>query len=124
MNMIDVFDIMAFVAFAILLAAVVIIVVTLGSLPGQIAQKRCHPQAAAINVASWLGIATGGLLWPLALIWAFLKPSSVVPSGSTAKQEPPPTTDPESKAQVLQLQARVDALEAALRELGAKEVAS
>jgi hypothetical protein len=71
--MIDVFDIMAFVVLAVLLSAVVIVVVSLGSLPGQIAQKRGHPQVAAVTVASWLGIATGGVLWPLALIWAFLK---------------------------------------------------
>jgi hypothetical protein len=72
--MLDVFDIIAFAVFGILLAVAVILVVTLGQLPGQIAQKRGHPQAAAINVTSWLGIVTLGLLWPLALIWAFLKP--------------------------------------------------
>ncbi len=74
--MIDVFDVMAFVVFAVLLLVTVIVVVTLGQLPGRIAQKRGHPQAAAINVASWLGVATLGLLWPLALTWAFLNPVS------------------------------------------------
>jgi hypothetical protein len=73
--MIDIFDIIAFVVFAVLIIVAVMIVVTLGSLPGQIAQKRGHPQEAAITVASWLGIATMGLLWPLALIWAFLTPA-------------------------------------------------
>jgi hypothetical protein len=77
--MIDIFDIIAFVVFAVLLLVAVIMVVTLGQLPGRIAQKRGHPQAAAISVAGWLGIATLGLLWPVALIWAFLKPISVVP---------------------------------------------
>jgi hypothetical protein len=71
--MIDVLDIIALVVIAVLLAAVVAIVVGLGSLPGAIARKRGHPQAAAVNVASWLGIATLGLLWPLAFIWAFYK---------------------------------------------------
>ncbi len=88
--MIDVFDILAFVVFAVLLAVAVIIVVTLGQLPGRIAQERGHPQAAAINVASWLAVATLGLLWPLALIWAFLKPFSAVSSGSTEHKEPRP----------------------------------
>jgi hypothetical protein len=74
--MIDVFDIFAFVVFGVLLTTGVMIVVTLGSLPGQIAAKCAHPQAAAITVASWLGIGTMGLLWPLALIWAFLRPSA------------------------------------------------
>jgi Protein of unknown function (DUF3302) len=75
--MIDVFDIFAFAVFAVLIAVAVIVVVTLGQLPGKIAQQRGHPQAAAINVAGWLGVATLGLLWPLALIWAFLKPFPV-----------------------------------------------
>ena len=68
----DVFDVMALVVFAVLLIATVIIAVSLGQLPGRIAEKRGHPQAAAINVASWLGLATLGLLWPLTLIWAFM----------------------------------------------------
>jgi hypothetical protein len=75
--MIDAFDVMAFVVFAVLIAVAVIIVVTLGQLPGRIALKRGHPQAAAINVTSWLGVATLGLLWPVALIWAFLRPVAV-----------------------------------------------
>jgi hypothetical protein len=69
--MLDVLDIFALVVIAVLLAAVVIAVVGLGSLPGAIARKRGHPQAAAVNAASWLGIATLGLLWPLAFVWAF-----------------------------------------------------
>jgi hypothetical protein len=77
--MIDVFDIMAFVVFGVLLCAVVVIVVSLGSLPGQIAFKRGHPQAAAITAAGWIGLAAGGIFWPIAFIWAFLKPS---PAGS------------------------------------------
>jgi hypothetical protein len=77
--MIDIFDIFAFVVFGVLLVAAVVIVVALGSLPGQIAQKRGHPQAAAINAASWLGLATGGILWLIAFVWAFLKPSAAGP---------------------------------------------
>jgi hypothetical protein len=72
--MIDAFDVMAFVVFGVLIAVTVIIVVSLGQLPGRIAQCRKHPQAAAVNVAGWLGLATLGLVWPLALIWAFWNP--------------------------------------------------
>jgi Protein of unknown function (DUF3302) len=80
--MIDAFDIIAFVVLAVLPVAAVVIVVTLGSLPGRIAHKRGHPQAAAVTAAGWLGLVTGGLLWPLALIWAFWKPAAGTPSAA------------------------------------------
>jgi hypothetical protein len=64
-------DAFAFVVFAVLVAVAVFVVVGLGKLPGQLARKWEHPQAAAINAMSWVGIATGGLLWPVAFIWAF-----------------------------------------------------
>jgi hypothetical protein len=53
---IDVLAVFALVVIAVLLAAVVAVVVGLGSLPGAIARKRGHPQAAAVNAASWLGV--------------------------------------------------------------------
>jgi Protein of unknown function (DUF3302) len=67
-------DAFAFVVFAILIVVAVVIVVSLGKLPGQLARKWGHPQASAINALSWIGIATGGVLWPIAFVWAFIKP--------------------------------------------------
>jgi Protein of unknown function (DUF3302) len=67
-------DAFAFLVFAVLIFVGVIIVVNLGKLPGQLAHRWNHPQAAAINAMSWIGIATGGLLWPIAFIWAFTTP--------------------------------------------------
>lgn len=64
-------DAFAFLVFAVLIFVGVVIIVSLGKLPGQLARKWNHPQAAAINAMSWIGIATGGLLWPIAFIWAF-----------------------------------------------------
>jgi Protein of unknown function (DUF3302) len=67
-------DAFAFVVFAVLIFVAVFVVVGLGKLPGDLARKWEHPQAAAINAMSWIGIATGGLLWPVAFIWAFTNP--------------------------------------------------
>jgi Protein of unknown function (DUF3302) len=75
-----VLDAFAFVVFAVLIAVAVIAIVSLGQLPGRLARKWGHPQASAINVAGWIGVATGGLLWPLALIWAFITPSGFAAS--------------------------------------------
>jgi Protein of unknown function (DUF3302) len=69
-------DAFAFVVFAVILLVAVYIIVSLGRLPGRLARRWGHPQASAVNVAGWVGVATGGLIWPLALIWAFMAPSS------------------------------------------------
>jgi hypothetical protein len=95
--MIDAFDIIAFIVFAVLLAAAVIVVVTLGTLPGQIARRRDHPQAAAIDVASWLGVATLGLLWPLAFIWAFLRVGGGAQESPGKAIEPPKQRDTQTQ---------------------------
>jgi hypothetical protein len=79
-------DIAAFVVFALLICAAVIIVVNVGKLPGELARKWGHPQAAAIGAMGWVGMATGGLLWPIALIWAFTTPFGARPSVENNRQ--------------------------------------
>jgi hypothetical protein len=43
-------------------------------LPEKIAEKRQHPQKDAIHVLCLLSLVFGGLLWPLAWLWAYTKP--------------------------------------------------
>src|SRR5262249_26237530 len=43
-------------------------------LPEQIAHKRHHPQFEAIRTLCLLSLVFGGLLWPLAWIWAYSRP--------------------------------------------------
>ena len=43
-------------------------------LPEKIAEKKHHPQAKAIQCLCLLSLAFGGLLWPLAWLWAYSKP--------------------------------------------------
>ncbi len=43
-------------------------------LPEKIAEKRHHPQKDAIHVLCLLSLVFGGLLWPLAWLWAYSKP--------------------------------------------------
>jgi len=82
---IDGFDIFAFVVFAVLLGTAVLLIVLLGSLPGKIARKRGHPQAAAVNAAAWISLITLGALWPIAFVWAFVP---LPAGGSTSKGGP------------------------------------
>ena len=95
-------DAFAFLVFAVLIFVGVIIVVSLGKLPGQLAQKWNHPQASAINAMSWIGIATGGLLWPVAFIWAFTNPFG---AKSPAKDERQPSSSAESDVAATRLAA-------------------
>jgi CBS domain containing-hemolysin-like protein len=44
-------------------------------LPEKIAEKKGHPNAPAIKVLCLLSLVFGGLLWPLAWLWAYTKPS-------------------------------------------------
>ena len=43
-------------------------------LPEKIAEKRHHPQKDAIHTLCLLSLAFGGLLWPIAWLWAYTKP--------------------------------------------------
>ena len=88
-------DAFAFLVFAVLIFVGVIIVVNLGKLPGQLAHKWNHPQASAINAMSWIGIATGGLLWPIAFIWAFTNPFRTTPAKDGGQ---PQSSEPDAAA--------------------------
>ena len=43
-------------------------------LPEQIAEKRKHPQLEAIKTLCLLSLVFGGMLWPLAWLWAYTRP--------------------------------------------------
>src|SRR5947208_1657924 len=43
-------------------------------LPEKVAEKRHHPQKDAIQVLCLLSLVFGGLLWPIAWLWAYTKP--------------------------------------------------
>jgi CBS domain containing-hemolysin-like protein len=43
-------------------------------LPEKIAEKREHPQLSAIKTLCLLSLVFGGMLWPLAWLWAYTKP--------------------------------------------------
>jgi CBS domain containing-hemolysin-like protein len=61
---------------ALIIAPITVIVVfwLVHILPEKIAEKRKHPQAQAIQVLCLLSLFFGGMLWPLAWLWAYSKP--------------------------------------------------
>jgi hypothetical protein len=61
----------------IIVAPVVLIVAfwMLHIIPEKVAEKRHHPQLDAIKTLCLLSLFFGGILWPLAWLWAYSKPS-------------------------------------------------
>jgi hypothetical protein len=56
-------------------------------LPEKIAEKRHHPQKDAIHTLCLLSLLFGGLLWPLAWLWAYMKPVTYQLAYGTDKHE-------------------------------------
>jgi Na+/H+ antiporter NhaD/arsenite permease-like protein len=64
--------------------AIIIIPIVLGIaywqihyLPSKIAEKRQHPQKEAIHAMCMVSRFSGGIFWPIAFVWAHLKPAIV-----------------------------------------------
>jgi hypothetical protein len=56
-------------------------------LPEKIAHKRHHPQRQAIQTLCLLSLVFGGLLWPIAWLWAYTKPIGYKLAYGTEKHE-------------------------------------
>ena len=56
-------------------------------LPEKIAHKRHHPQRDAIQTLCLLSLVFGGLLWPIAWLWAYVKPVGYRMAYGTEKHE-------------------------------------
>lgn len=89
-------------------------------LPEKIAEKRKHPQAKAIQTLCLLSLFFGGILWPLAWLWAYTKPvlykmaygtDTVEPDHGKQPAAAAPKTDP---VELQLLRAKVKELEAQL----------
>jgi CBS domain containing-hemolysin-like protein len=67
-------DIMAWVVLVIAPVIAIGVFWIVHILPEKIAEKNHHPQANAIKTLCLLSLFFGGLLWPLAWLWAYSKP--------------------------------------------------
>ena len=67
-------DVMAIVVIIVVPIVVIVLFWLVHVLPEKIAHKRHHPQTQAIQVLCLLSLVFGGLLWPLAWLWAYTKP--------------------------------------------------
>ena len=56
-------------------------------LPEKIAEKRHHPQKDAITTLCLLSLVFGGMLWPIAWLWAYTRPVGYRLAYGTDKHE-------------------------------------
>jgi len=108
-------------------------------LPEQIAEKRKHPQLDAIKTLCLLSLVFGGLLWPLAWLWAYTRPvlhkmaygtdtvdhhghggGALTPLHDAEVApvvEPEPESQPEARTRAIETQAEVDDMRRRIRSL-------
>ena len=89
-------------------------------LPEKIAEKKKHPQAQAIQTLCILSLFFGGMLWPLAWLWAYSKPVlyKMAYGKDTAEHgaegETQPSVAHDAANELRQLRKRIDELESSL----------
>jgi CBS domain containing-hemolysin-like protein len=112
-------DVMTWVVLILAPAIGLIVFLLVHILPEKIAEKRQHPQAAAIQCLCLLSLVFGGLLWPLAWLWAYSKPvlyklaygTDKVPHGH---DDAAPAAEPDASGNLQKLRQRVAELETQL----------
>jgi CBS domain containing-hemolysin-like protein len=67
-------DVIAWVALVVGPLVLIVVFWLVHILPEKIAEKRKHPQAKAIQTLCLLSLFFGGLLWPIAWLWAYTRP--------------------------------------------------
>lgn len=92
-------------------------------LPEKIAERKQHPQTKAIQCLCLLSLVFGGILWPLAWLWAYTKPvihklaygTDQVPPHGHEEETPHPTPD-HDEGELDHLRRRVADLETELAD--------
>jgi hypothetical protein len=67
-------DVMTWVVLVVAPVVAIGVFLLIHILPEKIAEKKHHPQTHAIQCLCLLSLFFGGLLWPLAWLWAYTRP--------------------------------------------------
>ena len=88
-------------------------------MPEKIAHKKRHPQTKAIQCLCLLSLVFGGMLWPLAWLWAYSKPVLHKMAYGSDVDDSHDHPEGEPADETAQLRARVAELEGQLSRKGA-----
>jgi len=80
-------DILAIVVLCIVPIGAIVVFWLVHVLPEKIAEKRHHPQQEAITTLCLLSLVFGGMLWPIAWLWAYTRPVAYRMAYGTDKHE-------------------------------------
>jgi len=67
-------DILTWVVLVVAPIVAIAVFLLIHILPEKIAERKGHPQTKAIQCLCLLSLVFGGILWPLAWLWAYTKP--------------------------------------------------
>jgi hypothetical protein len=95
--------------------------------PERVAEEKHHPQAAAIQALCLMSLVFGGLLWPLAMLWAYMKPMEFRlarddddhPGAPETVKRLPASAPRADEAEVISLRQQVTALQRRIDALDA-----
>ena len=110
-------DVIAWFAFIIVPPVLIVAFLAVHIIPEKVAEKRRHPQLGAIKCLCFLSLVFGGLLWPIAWLWAYSKPVLHKMAYGTDVDHSHEQTGGEKSAtsELEQLRARVAELEAEMK---------
>src|SRR6266436_9464424 len=107
-------DVIAWFAFIIVPPVLIVAFLAVHIIPEKIAEKRHHPQLGAIKCLCFLSLVFGGLLWPIAWLWAYSKPvfHKMAYGTDVDHSHEKPDGGKSAPSELEQLRARVAELEA------------
>jgi CBS domain containing-hemolysin-like protein len=110
-------NVIAWFAFIIVPIVLVAVFLLVHILPEKVAEKRHHPQLGAIKCLCLLSLVFGGLLWPIAWLWAYTKPvlHKMAYGTDVDKSHEKPDGKKSATTELEQLRARVAELEAEIK---------
>src|SRR6188474_1962498 len=110
-------NVIAWFAFIIVPPVLIVAFLLVHILPEKVAEKRRHPQLGAIKCLCLLSLCFGGLLWPIAWLWAYSKPvlHKMAYGTDVDDSHEKPAGKKSAISELEQLRARVAELEAEIK---------
>src|SRR5437764_5562561 len=107
-------NVIAWFAFIIVPPVLIVAFLAVHIIPEKVAEKRHHPQLGAIKCLCFLSLVFGGLLSPIAWLWAYSKPvfHNMAYATDLVRSHEKPIGKESAIKELQQLRARIAELEA------------